>query len=207
MGLKARVDVGKWPRDIATPDVMRAVGELCKAQVIQRTFREGIGVDDRPMRRYSTTPMSVYFPSETARRLKPKGGAPIYRKRAYRQRGGSKSTYMMTWKYYPLGTLIGRRYEGGYAQYKRESRKGFTSGSVEVDLTLSGQLSRSIRVTKVRKNYAVVQVSGGALAYAAHTNRQRPWFGLSPSDTTLVQQAVADILRAFLEQQTGGAVQ
>ena len=207
MGIKARVDVGKWPRDIATPEVMRAVGELCKAQVIQRTFREGTGVDDRPLKRYSTKPMSVYFPSETARRLKPKGGMPLYRKRKYKQRGRSQSTYMMTWKLYPLGTLIGRRYEGGYAQFKHDSRKGFVGGSVEVDLTLSGQLSRSIRVTNVRKNYAVVQVSGGALKYAAHVNRKRPWFGLSPQDQSLVMQAVGDILRAFMEQQTGGAVQ
>jgi hypothetical protein len=206
MGIKARVDVGKWPRDIATPAVMRAVGEMCKAQVVQRAFREGLGTDDRPLRRYGTQPMSVYFPSETARRLKPKGGAPLYRKRPYRRRG-SQSGYMITAKYLPLGTLIGRRYEGGYAQFKRDSRKGFVGGSVEVDLTLSGQLSRSIRVTNVRENYAVVQVSGGALKYAAHVNRKRPFFGLSPEDQVLVRQAVADILRAFVEQQTGGAVQ
>jgi hypothetical protein len=52
-----------------------------------------------------------------------------------------------------------------------------------------------------------VQVSGGALKYAAHVNRKRPFFGLSPEDQVLVRQAVADILRAFVEQQTGGAVQ
>lgn len=206
MAILAKVNLGKWPSSIGNATTMRAIGEACRAQVVQRTFREGRGLDDNPHKRYSKKPISVYFGSETARRLKPKGGTPLYRKRRYKARGKSQSSYLLSWKHYDLGALIGRRYEGGYRQFKAESRKGLSERSVEVDLILSGQLSRSLRVTNVRKTSAVIQVQGGSLKYAAGVNARRPWLGLSNNDKAQIQLAIADILRAYLEDQTSGAV-
>lgn len=218
MAIRATVNVGRWPSSISNATVMRAIGEACKAQVVQRTFREGRGLDDNPHKRYSTKPLSVYLGSETARRLKPKGGVPLYRKRRYKARGKSQSTYLLSWKHYDLGALIGRRYEGGYRQFKAESRKGLnlastaanrvgeTQRSVEVDLTLSGQLSRSLRVVRVQRTSAVVQVQGGSLKYAAGVNARRPWMGMSPGDISEARFAVAAVMLAYLEDQTGGRI-
>lgn len=206
MAIKATVNVGRWPSSISNATVMRAIGEVCKAQVVQRTFREGRGLDDNPHKRYSTKPLSVYLGSETARRLKPKGGVPLYRKRRYKARGKSQSTYLLSWKHYDLGALIGRHYEGGYKQFKAESRKGLGERSVEVDLILSGQLSRSLRVTRVQRTSAVVQVQGGSLKYAAGVNARRPWMGMSPGDINEARFAVAAVMLAYLEDQTGGRI-
>tara|TARA_R110000868_G_scaffold200654_3_gene448121 strand:+ start:3237 stop:3860 length:624 start_codon:yes stop_codon:yes gene_type:complete len=206
MAIKATVNVGRWPSSISNATVMRAIGEVCKAQVVQRTFREGRGLDDNPHKRYSTKPLSVYLGSETARRLKPKGGVPLYRKRRYKARGKSQSTYLLSWKHYDLGALIGRRYEGGYKQFKTESRKGLNERSVEVDLVLSGQLSRSLRVVRVQRTSAVVQVQGGSLKYAAGVNARRPWMGMSTGDINEARFAVAAVMLAYLEDQTGGRI-
>lgn len=206
MAIKATVNVGRWPSSISNATVMRAIGEVCKAQVVQRTFREGRGLDDNPHKRYSTKPLSVYLGSETARRLKPKGGVPLYRKRRYKARGKSQSTYLLSWKHYDLGALIGRHYEGGYKQFKAESRKGLNERSVEVDLILSGQLSRSLRVVRVQRTSAVVQVQGGSLKYAAGVNARRPWMGMSAGDINEARFAVAAVMLAYLEDQTGGRI-
>jgi hypothetical protein len=156
----------------------------------QRTFREGRGLNDRAHAAYSTERVVVYFRSEIARRLKPKGGAPWHARRGP-QRGVDGRR----------GAIIGREYEGGYAEYKRASRKGVGSGGVLVDLTASGQLARSLDVTAVLRTRCVVTVRGAAVTYAEGVDAKRPWFGLSPKDRGQVDQTIGELLTALVEEQ------
>jgi hypothetical protein len=97
------------------------------------------------------------------------------------------------------GRTVGRFYEGGYAEYKEQSRKGLNSNSVEVDLILSGQLSRSIALTAVGKTGVTISPRGAAVAYAGATHDKRNWWGIS-------QRNFAD-LQAALPAIIGGAIQ
>ena len=82
---------------------MRGLCEQTNAMVLVRAQRDrqlatGASMDSVP---YSTKATTISFKSETSRRLKAKGGEPSVNK---------------------AGVETGRRYEGGYAQYKRDSR-------------------------------------------------------------------------------------
>jgi hypothetical protein len=186
----ARVDLSRWPRSLLTPQVMRAIGQAVATQMAQRAFREGRGLDDRGHRAYATEPLTVYFASETARRLRPKGGAPWHARRGPRAAQGRR------------GQVIGRRYDGGYGEYKRASRKGVAAGGIEVDLTLSGQLARSLDVTSVTRTRCVVTVRGAAVTYASGVDARRPWFGLSRRDYPLVEATAEELIRAHVTGQT-----
>jgi hypothetical protein len=190
MAVGARVDLSKWPTRVVTTEAMRAIGQAVATQMAQRTFREGRGLSDRPHAAYSTDRVVVYFRSEIARRLKPKGGAPWHARRGP-QRGVDGRR----------GAIIGREYAGGYSEYKRASRKGVGSGGVLVDLTASGQLARSLDVTAVLRTRCVVTVRGAAVTYAEGVNSKRPWFGLSPKDRGQVDQTIGELLTAVLEGQ------
>ena len=183
MSIEATHDFGAtWPSFVWDLKAMRDVAEVLRTSLVQRTFFEGLDVDDNGMKAYSTKPVVIYRNSETARRLKPKGGTPWKGKR-----GPNK------------GRVVGRFYEDGYKQYKAESRKGLNDRSVEVDLILSGQLSRSIALTAVGKTGVTISPRGAAVAYAGATHDRRNWWGIS-------QRNFAD-LQAALPAIIGGAIQ
>ena len=189
MSIEATHDFGAtWPSFVWDATAVRDVGEALRTSLVQRTFFEGLNVDDAPMARYSTKPVVIYNKSETARRLKPKGGTPWKG-----QRGPNK------------GRVVGRFYKGGYAQYKEESRKGLKPGkSIEVDLILSGQLSRSLRVTRTTTNQARIEVRGSATAYAAAVNAKREWLGVSPRNVEDLNAVLAEIVGAAAQRSTAG---
>jgi hypothetical protein len=119
--------------------------------------------------------------------LKPKGGTEWVGRRGARK-----------------GEAVGRYYPDGYRQYKAESRKGLTEGAVEVDLILSGQLSRSLRVTRTTTNQARIEVRGSATAYASAVNAKREWLGVSPRNVEDLNAVLADIVGAAAQRSTAG---
>jgi len=72
MGIRRKRTGPGFPRDVWTGQAMRALAMTVHASIAIRTFERAQGVDDRPLRPYSTTP--IYIGGETARRLAPKGG-------------------------------------------------------------------------------------------------------------------------------------
>ncbi len=69
-----------------------------------------------------------------------------------------------------------------------------------VDLTLSGQMRRSFRVW-VSRTEAAISLTGQPLEYGPHTDRARPWIGLSPTDIRDINDhALPAIIRAAMER-------
>lgn len=192
--IRGRLTLDGWPRQLVSARAMRDIGEAVRARIVQRTFVEGRGVDDRALKAHSTDRIVVYFDSELARRLKPKGGRPWYARR-----GPAAASARASGR---RGPIIGREYQGGYAEFVRASRRGLGSGK-GVDLTLSGQLSRSLVVTAVRKDRCVITIRGAAVEYAAGTDDRRPWWGLSPTDRADVLESMRAILAATREGGSG----
>ena len=176
-----------WPSFVWDLKAMRDVAEVLRTSLVQRTFFEGLDVADNGMKAYSTDAVVVYNASETARRLKPKGGTPYKGKR-----GPNK------------GRVVGRFYEDGYAQYKEQSRKGLNQRSVEVDLILSGQLSRSIAVQAISKTGVTITPRGAAVAYAGATNDKRNWWGISPRNNADLIAALPQIIGECINRAVAG---
>ena len=188
MSIEANHDFGAtWPSFVWDLKAMRDVAEVLRTSLVQRTFFEGLDVDDNGMKAYSTKPVVIYNKSETARRLKPKGGTPWKGKR-----GPNK------------GRVVGRFYEGGYAEYKEQSRKGLNERSVEVDLILSGQLSRSIGVQAISKTGVTITPRGAAVAYAGATHLKRNWWGISPRNNADLVAALPEIISACINRAVAG---
>jgi hypothetical protein len=189
MSIEATHDFGAtWPSFVWDLKAMRDVAEVLRTSLVQRTFFEGLDVNDNGMKAYSTKPVVIYRNSETARRLKPKGGTPWKG-----QRGPNK------------GRVVGRFYKGGYAQYKEESRKGLKPGkSIEVDLILSGQLSRSIGVQAISKTGVTITPRGAAVAYAGATHLKRNWWGISPRNNADLVAALPEIIGACVNRAVAG---
>ena len=189
MSIEATHDFGAtWPSFVWDLKAMRDVAEVLRTSLVQRTFFEGLDVNDNGLKAYSTKPVVIYRSSETARRLKPKGGTPWKG-----QRGPNK------------GRVVGRFYKGGYAQYKEESRKGLKPGkSIEVDLILSGQLSRSIGVQAISKTGVTITPRGAAVAYAGATHLKRNWWGISPRNNADLVAALPEIIGACVNRAVAG---
>ena len=189
MSIQATHNFGAtWPSFVWDLTAMRDVAEVLRTSLVQRTFFEGLDVNDNGLKAYSTKPVVIYNNSETARRLKPKGGTPWKG-----QRGPNK------------GKVVGRFYKGGYAQYKEESRKGLKPGkSVEVDLILSGQLSRSIAVQAISKTGVTITPRGAAVTYAAATHAKRNWWGISQRNYADLQAALPEIIGACINRAVRG---
>lgn len=177
----------------------QAMGQLASsvlAAVSHRTFDRGIGEDGTPLRAYSTRPLKVYKNSDTGRRMSPKGGESFTWVRGPRVPGGHDSSR--------IGQEAGRRYAGGYREYKLASRKGLTNGlgasGVEVNLTLSGQLSRSLRVIRVSRTAASIGLTGAARVYGAHVDAARPFLGVSPQDGADLEPLFGEIMAAAMER-------
>jgi len=150
---------------------MRELATVVQGRMVFRTFAEGLDVRDKPFRPYSTTP--IYIGGETARRLAPKGGR--------RTDGGST--------FYALG----------YAEYKRLSRR-VKAKKAPVDLTLSGQLRRSVRVVRVLRYMAEIGPTGQPEIYGSAVNGTREFIGVSPSDRRVLRRAVTRLVRRALDR-------
>ena len=189
MSIEATHDFGAtWPSFVWDLKAMRDVAEVLRTSLVQRTFFEGLDVNDNGLKAYSAKPVVIYRNSETARRLKPKGGTPWKG-----QRGPNK------------GRVVGRFYKGGYAEYKELSRKGLKPGkSVEVDLILSGQLSRSIGVQAISKTGVTITPRGAAVAYAGATHLKRNWWGISPRNNADLVAALPEIIGACINRAVAG---
>ena len=187
MGVKVKIDLSRFPSRLIDEAAMKDIAEQLRASITQRAFFEGLDVRDARFDDYSEKARVVYFASETARRLKPKGGTPWKGRRGPRK-----------------GETVGRFYEGGYRQYKEESRKGLKEASVEVDLILSGQLSRSLRVVRTTSTQARIEVRGGATAYAQGVNQKREWLGVSPRNVQDLDAVLPEIVAAAAARSTAG---
>ncbi|MDP3908851.1 MAG: hypothetical protein Q8Q14_00530 [Gemmatimonadales bacterium] len=151
---------------------MAAVTAWSVEIIVNRTTRLGIGADGEPLAAYATKAMTVGLRSETAIRLKPKGGKPAYGPGRPR-RLLSASGRPPAGKSWPI---TGRYYDGGYREYKQASRKG-NIRSAEVDLVLSGQLMRSIDAVQVTAEQGTVSIRGPAREYGPAVNEDRPFLG------------------------------
>lgn len=186
MGVKVTTK-GSLPRRVWDVQAMRELALAARAAIVTRAFREGRGLDDQPHTpAYSEKPITIWLRSETAMRLTPKGGEVVKGKRGARK-----------------GQIIGRRYDGGYAEYKRLSRttsgKGGPKGAA-VDLTLSGQLQREFKIKHVEQFRAVIGLTGGAVEYGSAVNDLRPWIGASPHDRKVIAIAARDAMHEAMRR-------
>lgn len=153
---------------------MLNIGNVVRDMIIRRTLT-GQDADGNAFADYSTDPTYISKGTGTGARLAPKGGRPT--------RSG-RSVY----------------YEGGYREFKQLSRKagqtprgGAASGPTsEVDLTLSGQLMRSIEVAQADEDSVVIQTGPGTVDYAAAVNERRKFMGLSPANLRVLDEVVMD---------------
>lgn len=83
------------------------------------------------------------------------------------------------------------------------------TGHSRVDLTMTGDMRRSLRVVPVQNRTAIGRFASGWTVkislrapgvphYAVYTNRKRPWFGLSPADRAvtarIATREIADVI-------------
>jgi hypothetical protein len=147
---------------------MGLIGFAAATAIKKRAFMRGHGADDKPHKAYSTRPIYISKRGNTGKRLKPKGGKDV---------GGSVF------------------YAGGYKSYKKQSTTGSRGGGRSgVNLTLSGQLLRSIKVTKVTADRVVIKMTGKAAAYGAMVDKARPFFGISEKDSAVIAALFKDVL-------------
>ena len=197
MNVKASLTISgpPMPRALFTAQDMAVVALAAEAATVRRSFDQGRGLDDRPHRAYSTRWLKLYKRSSTGRAMAPKGGRPFAWVKGPKQRDGSYDEKR-------IGQEAGRIYEGGYRQFKRESRKGLVSSegksSAEVNLTLSGQLARSVRIIRRTATSATIGITGKARLYGGYVDDARPFMGLSPKDQDALRETIADLIDAHL---------
>ena len=173
MSVRVRVEV-QSPRPLSRltdARMMRSIGQAVTLLIRRRTLT-GRAVTGAAFVPYSTRRMFIGLNSETARRLTPKGGQRVE------------------------GGVV---YSGGYAQYKRESRRpgqtpqgGAASGPTsEVDLTLSGELMRSVREETVTASSVSVGVKPGRAEVADGLSKRRPFIGVAPGEMRQLEAVVA----------------
>lgn len=120
---------------------------------------------------YSTRPIYISRTSGAGLRLSPSGGRP--------SRTG-RSVY----------------YAGGYKQYK-----GDTTGTTTPNLTLSGQLLRSVRSVRITDDTAVVTAGGSAIDYARGVQDRRPFIGVAPDEMPALQAVAAEAVAEHIRRQ------
>lgn len=217
--------IGSLPRRVWDVEASREVALSMRAAVVDRASVDGLDVDDKPFRPYSTKPMAVLNDSDTGRRMKPKGGIPVYSRGAgERAITGRSNPFRVAeeeaFSFDRVGrpgrtraesrgrVIIGRRYPGGYAQFKRESRRGLTSAGgrtgVEVNLILSGQMMRSFKQKTVALYMIVLGLTGDPVVYGTYVNRNRNWIGLSPSDLKTLDVAAFEAVKGAMARSLRG---
>lgn len=186
MGVRM-ITSGALPTRIWDLQASKELGQVARATIVTRTFTKGLGLNDAAHRAYSPKgPITISFVSETARRLKPKGGLPAYGRGHPRRllTKTGRSTKASGWK------ITGRRYEN-YGAYKASSKKTGT-GQAAVDLTLSGQLQREFVVKTTELARVEIGLTGEATVYGTHVHAARPWIGISPADQKVISAALND---------------
>ena len=131
------------------------------ASIKRRTTR-GIDANGQKFDGYSTEPIYV---AKRGARLAPKGGEPT-----------------------PSGQSV--YYEGGYKQYKHDSRRRSTlAGTAEVDLVLSGNMMNNLVVKKATAEGFTIGLTKNA-QYGYAVNQDREFLGLSSSDIDIIVKSV-----------------
>ena len=166
--MAARVNLN-LPRSLWTSQDSLRLASNTLASIKLRTGK-GLDANGKPFKPYSTTPIYV---AKRGARLKPKGGRP--------SRTG-KSIY----------------YEGGYQQYKNQSRRrGQSTDSAEVDLVLSGNMMNNLVVKEATASGFTIGLTKHA-QYGFAVNETREFIGLSPDDVEVLVEAVEAELRRKL---------
>ena len=156
----------KIPKSLWTARDSARLASDTLASIKLRTSK-GIDANGQPFKPYSTTPLYV---AKRGARLKPKGGQP--------SRTG-RSIY----------------YQGGYKQYKHDSRRRGGGGhSAEVDLVLSGHMINNLVVKEATAAGFVIGLTEHA-QYGYAVNQTREFLGLSPKDVKILTKAVEIELR------------
>lgn len=159
------------PRSLWTSKNTLRLAQDVLASIKLRTSK-GLDANGKKFKPYSTNPLYV---STRGARLKPKGGRPT-----------------------PSGESV--YYQGGYQQYKHESRRrGSSTDSAEVDLVLSGNMINNLVVKEATKDRFVIGLTENAL-YGYRVNQTREFLGLSPSDVDVLLKAA----EAELSKRLGG---
>lgn len=156
--------------DIIGARGMTAIGNSVVALIRKRTTVDGESYTGGGFKPYSTRPIYITRGRGTGARLAPKGGRPT-----------------------PSGQSV--YYDGGYADYKRQS-----SGSSVVNLTLSGQLMRSIAVAKATRRQVVVQTGSGVSDYARGVNDARPFMGVSEAERPVLERVAQAQVEAHIRR-------
>tara|TARA_Y100000592_G_C5481143_1_gene325598 strand:- start:7871 stop:8314 length:444 start_codon:yes stop_codon:yes gene_type:complete len=135
---------------------------------IKMRTSKGLDAHNMPFKGYSTKPIYV---SNRGARLKPKGG---------------------------IKTKGGVFYNGGYKQYKHESRRrGSSSDSAEVDLVLSGNMMNSLVVHKATPSYFIIGLNAHGM-YGYAVNETREFLGLSLTDVDVLVRSIEIEIRKKL---------
>lgn len=198
MGFKVTT-TGALPTRPWDQQAMREFATAAHGQLIERTFNQGRGESGQKHAAYSTKAAKIYDRSQTGRRLKAKGGASFVWVRG--PRNSSSKTGARGYDRTKIGQHAGMFYSGGYAAYKHASRKGATG--IDVDLTLSGAMARSLRVKDVRRLSAVIALNGAAREYGPHVDKARPFMGFGPADQKDLQEALNLSTLGALERSNG----
>ncbi len=123
---------------------------------------KGIDANGQGFKEYSTEPLYV---SKRGARLAPKGGEPT-----------------------PSGESV--YYEGGYKQYKHDSRKrSKLAGTAEVDLVLSGNMMSNLVIKSATSEGFTIGLTQHA-GYGYYVNEKREFLGLSSADVDVIIESV-----------------
>ena len=156
------------PRSLWTAKDSKRLAMDTLASIKLRTSK-GIDANGEEFKEYSTNP--IYIRKRGAG-LKPKGG---------RESRTGESVF----------------YEGGYQQYKQESRERDSSSSVEVDLVLSGNMMNGLVVKSATPKGFIIGLNYQVF-YGYEVNEHREFLGLSPDDVKVLTQSVEFEIRKKL---------
>ena len=165
--MPAKVNI-KIPRTLWTAKDSLRLAQNTLAAIKLRTSK-GIDANGAKFKKYSIKPIYV---AKKGARLAPKGG---------RLSRTKKSVF----------------YQGGYKQYKYDSRKrGKKAKSAEVDLVLSGQLMNNLIVKEATATSFTIGLTKNVANYGYHVNADREYLGLTKKDVdTLVKAVEYEVLR------------
>jgi len=153
------------PGSVWTAKDTKMLASNTLAAVKLRTSK-GIDANGKKFKGYSTKPLYVAF---RGARLKPKGGT--------RKSRTGKSVF----------------YQGGYKQYKHDSRKrsGGRGKSAEVDLVLSGQLMNNLVVLSATETKFIIGLTKHVRYYGYAVNVDREYLGLTNDEIDTIVEAVS----------------
>lgn len=158
--IKAKVEINlNLPNLTLTAQDMIATANESIALLKMRVYEKNKDLDDKPFKQYSNRPISIKLNSDTAKRLKPKGGVKT-----------------------AFGSVF---YKGGYREYKQMS-----TGSDEVNLTLSGNLLQSIQVINANNQGFVIGPTGSATRYALKVHNERSFIGITDSELEILKDVI-----------------